>query len=293
MSGADEQFLAEKAGAIRALAKNVVRDVVEIGRHLTEAKGACAHGEWLPWLEREFAWGERTAQRFMQVHDLAKSAKLSDLGSLDISGLYLLAAPSTPAEVRDAAIARADAGEKLSHRQIKEMVDKAAEGQLAPARAQAMRWEAMRREAEIRAEYDGKLVFTPAELRAEIAKATAPLLERNAAFERKLANLPVEIARGNEEELPANPIMGAAMRGRLESAVSGAEFAACAKADEVIRHLARIEIISRDFGPDDRKALAKSLDAYPDLSRLHRAGVFVNSISMGLNRGGKKLRPVR
>lgn len=29
-------FLAQKAGAIRALAKNVARDIAEIGRHLTE-----------------------------------------------------------------------------------------------------------------------------------------------------------------------------------------------------------------------------------------------------------------
>ena len=34
----DENFLAEKASAIRSLAKNVMRDVVEIGRHLSEAK---------------------------------------------------------------------------------------------------------------------------------------------------------------------------------------------------------------------------------------------------------------
>jgi hypothetical protein len=33
----DEKFLAEKTIAIRSLAKNVMRDVVEIGRHLSEA----------------------------------------------------------------------------------------------------------------------------------------------------------------------------------------------------------------------------------------------------------------
>ena len=40
-----EAFLAEKADAIRSLAKNVVRDVIEIGRHLSEAKGKFGRGD--------------------------------------------------------------------------------------------------------------------------------------------------------------------------------------------------------------------------------------------------------
>ena len=36
--GPHDEFLAEKADAIRQLARNIVHDVVEIGRHLTEAK---------------------------------------------------------------------------------------------------------------------------------------------------------------------------------------------------------------------------------------------------------------
>jgi hypothetical protein len=51
---------------------------------------------WLPWLDREFGWDERTALNFMRVHQLVgKNEKFSDL-SLPVSGLYLLAAPSTP-----------------------------------------------------------------------------------------------------------------------------------------------------------------------------------------------------
>jgi hypothetical protein len=51
------------------------------------------HGNWLPWLEREFGWTDRTARNFMAVHEAAaKSEKFSDL-NVPVSGLYLLAAP--------------------------------------------------------------------------------------------------------------------------------------------------------------------------------------------------------
>jgi Protein of unknown function (DUF3102) len=108
---ARDAFLAETAVAIRRLAKNVVRDVVEIGRRLTEAKARCGHGNWLPWLKREFDWSERTARRFTGVYEMSKTAKLADLESLEISALYLLAAPSTPESVRDDVAARVRAGE--------------------------------------------------------------------------------------------------------------------------------------------------------------------------------------
>jgi hypothetical protein len=32
---------------------------LHIGKRLTDAKVRCGHGNWLPWLEREFGWKER------------------------------------------------------------------------------------------------------------------------------------------------------------------------------------------------------------------------------------------
>jgi hypothetical protein len=103
--------LAEHAAVIRALGKRVVGDIIEIGRRLTDAKKIAGHGNWLPWLEREFGWTDKTAERFMQVH--SKSDKLSNL-DVPVSGLYLLAAPSTPEEARAEVIERAEQGEALS-----------------------------------------------------------------------------------------------------------------------------------------------------------------------------------
>jgi Protein of unknown function (DUF3102) len=78
MSEGPEQaaFLAETADAIRGLTKNVVRDVLEIGRRLTQAKERVGHGNWLPWLEREFGWMDKTAEKWMNVYALSLKFEL-------------------------------------------------------------------------------------------------------------------------------------------------------------------------------------------------------------------------
>ena len=96
-----ESALAENAEEIRKLGKRVVGDVIEIGRRLSEMKKICGHGNWLPWLQREFAWTDRHALNYMRMYELSlKSENFSDLG-IPVSGLYLLAAPSTPPEAVD------------------------------------------------------------------------------------------------------------------------------------------------------------------------------------------------
>jgi Protein of unknown function (DUF3102) len=117
-----EARLAKHASDIRRLGKRVVADVIEIGRLLTEAKAIAGHGNWLPWLEREFHWTEQTAVNFMRVHEMvSKSKKFLDL-DLPLSGLYLLAAPSTPKQVRSEII---KAGEPLSVKEIKAKIAEA------------------------------------------------------------------------------------------------------------------------------------------------------------------------
>ena len=48
--------LAEHAAEICRLGKRVVADIIEIGRRLTKCKRICGHGNFLPWLDREFGW---------------------------------------------------------------------------------------------------------------------------------------------------------------------------------------------------------------------------------------------
>ena len=114
---ADAQ-LAEHAAAIRALGKRAIGSTIDIGRRLIEAKALAGHGNWLPWLEREFGWAERTARHFMSVAELAaKSATVADL-NIDVGALYLLAAPSTPPEVNEDVVARGQEGKRIRYEDV-------------------------------------------------------------------------------------------------------------------------------------------------------------------------------
>jgi hypothetical protein len=129
-----DSALIEHANAIRALRSRIVSDVAEIGRRLAEVKRLVGHGNWLPWLEREFGWSEDTAERFIRVHEfverLPDSASVRNLVlTLPISSVYLLAALSTPESARDAVLERAANGEKLTHAQVKQAIETAKGGQ--------------------------------------------------------------------------------------------------------------------------------------------------------------------
>jgi Protein of unknown function (DUF3102) len=126
----DGAALAEHATAIRALLSRTVKDVAEIGRRLIEAKSVVGRGKWLPWLDREFGWSEDTAENFMRVHKfvdgLSNSETIRNLVlTLPVSSVYLLAAPSTPAEARDEIIERAEAGEVLLVPEVKRVIQDA------------------------------------------------------------------------------------------------------------------------------------------------------------------------
>jgi len=118
-----DPVLVEHAQAIRALGKRVVDDVIEIGRRLVDCRdNHLEHGQWLPWLKREFNWSRQTADNFIHVYEAQE--KLPNFGNLDlpVSALYLLFAPSTPDEARNAVIERAKSGEALPVAEIKRVV---------------------------------------------------------------------------------------------------------------------------------------------------------------------------
>jgi hypothetical protein len=93
---------------------------------LTEAKEIVGHGHFGSWLEQEFGWTDRTARNFISVYELSesKSENFSDL-NLPVSGLYLLAAPTTPEQARTEIIERAKSGEAISTAEIKDVVENA------------------------------------------------------------------------------------------------------------------------------------------------------------------------
>jgi Protein of unknown function (DUF3102) len=119
--------LAEHAAAIRALGKRVIDDVIEIGERLSQCRAILKEdGKWRAWLKDEFDWGRSTADNFINIYTLSKSAGGPNFGHLDLplSALYLLAAPSTPPEARAEIIERAEAGEQLKVSEVKAVVAK-------------------------------------------------------------------------------------------------------------------------------------------------------------------------
>lgn len=189
--------------------------LIEIGRRLIRAKELLPHGDWLPWLEQEVEFSERTAQRFMKVAEsYSNPTPVSDLGlSKALSLLVLPEAEreefmSQPHEVNgtqktvaemskrelDAAIkARKQAESDLAAEKQKR---EAAEDKLAKARADARKAEqaadaAAAREKELDAKLD--------ELRA--AAKAAPIPAEVVPDEVTLARIRREVADEMAEQV--------------------------------------------------------------------------------------------
>jgi hypothetical protein len=111
----------QKTTEIRDRVGQAAQGISEVGERLIEVKEMLKHGQFLNWLECEFAWSESTAQRMMSVNLFFKSRTLTDL-DLGASTLYMLASASTPEEIKDEFIAKAQAGEAVTHAEVKAAV---------------------------------------------------------------------------------------------------------------------------------------------------------------------------
>lgn len=121
----------QRASEIKTLMRRTAQDIIEIGHKLIEVKAMLGHGQFGEWLTAEFGWSYPTATRFMQVAN-----KFVNLTNLEFapSALYMLSAPSTPNEARDEALSRADAGEVITHKVAKKIVQQHREEATRPER---------------------------------------------------------------------------------------------------------------------------------------------------------------
>jgi Protein of unknown function (DUF3102) len=117
------------AQRIRDRLKRTVENMIAAGNELRKIKDNLPHGQWGPWLKAEFGWSDRTALGLMEVAELfgSKNAIISDL-AITPSAAYLLAAPSTPFEARQALLDRAAAGEKITATLAREIIGAARKG---------------------------------------------------------------------------------------------------------------------------------------------------------------------
>jgi DUF3102 family protein len=113
--------LAMLVARIKASRKRHIEAVHDIGAALLRAKELLGHGNFLPWLQAEFRWSERTANNYMSIARFFKG-KTANFADLDIGAAAALAAKSTPAEVRDELLERAEAGESITREEIKERI---------------------------------------------------------------------------------------------------------------------------------------------------------------------------
>jgi hypothetical protein len=107
----------QRTSEIRSLMKRTAQDTVEIGQKLREVKSRLEHGLFGGWLKSEFDWGWRTANNYILVAD--KFANFANIDTIAPSALYLLASSSTPEDVKQEFLEQAEAGEPVTHKQVK------------------------------------------------------------------------------------------------------------------------------------------------------------------------------
>ncbi len=112
----------QRTGEIKGVMKRTAQDIIEIGEKLIEVKDRLPHGSFGGWLEIEFKWSVRTAQKYMSIADAFSNTKSSSDLSMSFETMAYLAAPSTPDDVRQQAIERAEAGDRITHSEAKQMV---------------------------------------------------------------------------------------------------------------------------------------------------------------------------
>jgi hypothetical protein len=128
------------AAEIRQRSKRVVADVIEIGRLLVQSKELLKKLDgltWSAWLDKEFAWSDQTAYRFIHLYELSSDARLHTCveSDLPLRVLYQLAAPKAEA-AREEIAERIEAGGTPSRTVVCEAIAKA-KGKTAPSKTES------------------------------------------------------------------------------------------------------------------------------------------------------------
>jgi Protein of unknown function (DUF3102) len=122
-----ETYLDKAASEIIGRGRQIVVDIIAIGRQLVEVKQRIGHGRYEAFVRDRLGFSVSSALRFVRAYQMLESAKLTDLRLLemvqiDCSALYLLSSPATPEQVRAAALEAAASGQRVRHAEVKEKV---------------------------------------------------------------------------------------------------------------------------------------------------------------------------
>src|SRR6266404_1444826 len=69
-------------------ARITIGKAIRIGGLLAEQKSKCKHGEWLPWIEANIQFTDRTARNYMRVYERRDLVKMETIS--DLTGVYKL-----------------------------------------------------------------------------------------------------------------------------------------------------------------------------------------------------------
>lgn len=117
------QVVQQRTGEIKERLRRSAQDIWEIGEKLAQVRSQLKHGQFETWLKAEFGWSRRTAYNFINVYEtLAERANLAQI-DIATSALYLLAAPSTPHNVREEFLQRAHEGQTITYKNIREVIE--------------------------------------------------------------------------------------------------------------------------------------------------------------------------
>jgi hypothetical protein len=88
----------ELAAELDQLGKTALDKAAEAGRLLTECKAGLDHGAWLPWLESNFTFTDRTARRWMKLADDLATGKLKSDTVSNLTEAYRITTEPKPVD---------------------------------------------------------------------------------------------------------------------------------------------------------------------------------------------------
>ena len=119
-----QQHIQQKTVEIKERLRRSAQDIWEIGQRLVAVRSHLKHGQFDIWLKAEFGWSRRTAYNFISIYEtFDKSATVAQMNATT-SALYLMAAPSTSATVRNELLEREQQGERITRETVREAVRK-------------------------------------------------------------------------------------------------------------------------------------------------------------------------
>ena len=106
----------QRRSEIQSLMNRAAQTTVEIGQKLIEVKCRLGHKRFLNWIDTEFEWSDRTAERYMLV--AKKFATVSNIENFGASALYLLAESATPEPVVETMLTQGEQGEQITKKKV-------------------------------------------------------------------------------------------------------------------------------------------------------------------------------